>query len=146
MHLSVINCLITLPTFYSQWNEIICEKLISQIQALRGKKIVTRVSSVTRLGDFWKFLGTELLAKIVQIFSNIFGLIWNRSLFTLNWCGYFLGNLWEIIGLLFTPTSGHTYRARFLLHFLFHFLRFSKRVYCNFAIKQSFISIQFSNF
>ena len=121
MHLSVINCLITLPTFYSQWNEIICEKLISQIQALRGKKIVTRVSSVTRLGDFWKFLGTELLAKIVQIFSNIFGLIWNRSLFTLNWCGYFLGNLWEIIGLLFTPTSGHTSRVRFLLHFFISF-------------------------
>ena len=47
---------------------------------------------VTRLGNFLKFLGTKLLAKLTQIFRNNFGILWKMALFTLNWCGYFLGN------------------------------------------------------
>ena len=30
-------------------------------------------TSVTRLGDFWTFLGTKFLAKVAQIFGNILG-------------------------------------------------------------------------
>ena len=54
------------------------------------KAKTTKRTSVTRLGDFWKFLGTKFLAKVAQIFSNNVGLCWKMELFTLNWCGYFL--------------------------------------------------------
>ena len=39
------------------------------------------VSSVTRLGDFLKFLGTKLCAKVAQIFSNNFWLLWKNGTF-----------------------------------------------------------------
>ena len=76
---------------------------------LQGFKILcnTGLVSVTRLGDFWKFLGTKFLAKVAQILSNIFGQLLITTLFTLNWCIYFLGNFWRKLG-YFTPTSGHS--------------------------------------
>ena len=55
-------------------------------------------TSVTTLGDFWKFLRTKFLEKVAQIFSNIFRLLWKMALFRLNWCGYFLGNFWRKLG------------------------------------------------
>ena len=54
--------------------------------------------SVTRLCDFWKFLGTKILVKVAQIFSKNIGLLWKTAFFTLNWCGWFLGNFWRKLG------------------------------------------------
>ena len=51
-------------------------------------------NSVTRLGDFLKFLGTKFLAKVAQILSNIFGLLLRTALFTLT----DLCTFWAIFG------------------------------------------------
>ena len=62
---------------------------------------------VTRWGDFSNFLGTKFFAKIAQIFSNILRLLWKMAFYVkLMWILF--GQLMEKIGLLFTPTSGHT--------------------------------------
>ena len=52
-------------------------------------------SSVTRLGDFLKFLVIWLLYKVAQKAWWILGLKWNATLFMLNSCDYFLGNIWK---------------------------------------------------
>ena len=39
-------------------------------------------ASVTRLGAFWKFLMTNLLAKVAQIFGNCLGYFEKTSIFT----------------------------------------------------------------
>ena len=58
------------------------------------------MNSVTRLGDVWKFLGTNFHTKVAQMLSGIFGL-----LFKLLWIHF--GQLLEKFGLLFTSTTGH---------------------------------------
>ena len=35
--------------------------------------------SVTRLGDFWKFVGTKFLAKVAKKFATILGLLWKMA-------------------------------------------------------------------
>ena len=48
---------------------------------------------VTRLGNFWKFLGTKFHVKVVPakvaIFCKKIRLWWKMVLFMLNWFGYF---------------------------------------------------------
>ena len=55
---------------------------------------------MTRLGNFWKFLATNLLTKVAQKIVDFWAIK--------NGCGYFLGNLWKHLGNFFPSTSGHT--------------------------------------
>ena len=59
------------------------------------------VSSVTRLGDFWKFLATKFVAKVAQTIGNILGNVEKPYSHVKNCCCYFLGNLWKHLWLLF---------------------------------------------
>ena len=74
------------------------------LQLINAKKSFI-IISVTRLGDFWKFLGTKFLAKEAQILSNNFGTLWKMELFASicvdtfwanfveNWATYF--SIWS---------------------------------------------------
>ena len=66
--------------------------------------------SVTRLGDFSKFL-----AKVAKNFSKNFGLLWKMAFYL----KLLFGQLLEKIGLFFTPTSGHTDFVALLLNAYF---------------------------
>ena len=54
-----------------------------------------------QIGRFLKFLATEFLAKVAQIFSNNFGLLWKMDLFTVFWATFvdnwatFCSNIWS---------------------------------------------------
>ena len=63
-------------------------------------------SSVTRLGDFLKFLATILFTKVTQKMFT-FGLLWQRSINVKTTVDIFR-QLVETFGQLFTPTTGHT--------------------------------------
>ena len=39
---------------------------------------MSKLASVTRLGDFWKFLATNFLIKVAQIFCNFVGCLFSR--------------------------------------------------------------------
>ena len=54
--------------------------------------------SVTRLGDFWKFLGTKILAKEAQMIGNFLGYIEKTSLLCKNCIVYFLDDFWKKLG------------------------------------------------
>ena len=84
----------------SSWNERCVEAHSCKFEASASNWRLdhTNCSSVTRLGDFWKFLGTKFLEKVAQILSNNFGLLWKMALFMLNWCEYFLGNFCRKLG------------------------------------------------
>ena len=63
-------------------------------------------ASVTRLGDFWKFL-VAIFKKVAQIISNFLGYFekphsYVKTAVATSWV------ILETIGLLFKPTSGHT--------------------------------------
>ena len=64
-------------------------------------------SSVTRLGDFLKFLATKFLAKEAQMIGNFFGLFEKPHPYVKTELATFCTTFGKI-GLLFTPTSGHT--------------------------------------
>ena len=71
-------------------------------------RLLLRCQCETRLGDFWKFLATKFVTKVVQIIgNNLLGLFIKNWLLCKNCCGYLWVNL-ETFGPLFTPTSGHT--------------------------------------
>ena len=64
-------------------------------------------SSVSRFGDFWKVLATKFLAKVAKMIGNFLGYLEKTHYYVkLHWLLF--GQLLEKIGLLFTPTSGHT--------------------------------------
>ena len=65
------------------------------------------IISVTRLGDFWKFLATNFLTKVTQIFGNFLGYCEKHYFVSKNSCGSFWGIIWKIWA-TFNPTSGHT--------------------------------------
>ena len=71
----------------------------------------TNDSSVTRLGDFWKFLLTYILTKIAQIFVH-FGVIRTHSFWRWKIFGYLFRQLLAEFGQLKTPASGHTANMR----------------------------------
>ena len=65
------------------------------------------MTSVTRLGDFLKFLATKFQAKVEQMIGNFLGYFENFPFYVkLVWLLF--GQLLEKFGLLFTPTSGHS--------------------------------------
>ena len=47
-------------------------------------------NSVTRLGDFWKFLVTNYLSKVAQMFGDFWGIL--KTLLFNHCSGFFLGN------------------------------------------------------
>ena len=63
--------------------------------------------SVTRLGEFSKFLTTNFFTKVAQIFGNNLGNFTVYHIFRKSCFGYFLGNIGKL-GLLLIPISGHT--------------------------------------
>ena len=83
------------------WKQIFHPHSLQLINAKKSFIII----SVTRLGDFWKFLGTKFLAKEAQILSNNFGTLWKMELFASicvdtfwatfveNWATYF--SIWS---------------------------------------------------
>ena len=56
------------------------------------------ISSVTRLGDFWKFLMTNFLTKVAQIYVKTFWAFWMHPVSSVYCCGYFLGKFRIILG------------------------------------------------
>ena len=63
------------------------------------------------VGPDWRFL--KVLGDMVSIKSSpkawlIFGLEWKATFFMLNYCGYFLGNVWKNLGNFFNSASGHS--------------------------------------
>ena len=64
--------------------------------------------SVTRLGYFRKVFATNFLATVAQTLGLFWGYIVKFHILRKKCCGYFLGNIWDIIWLLFISTSGHT--------------------------------------
>ena len=65
-------------------------------------------SQCDHIGRFLEFLGKKINHKSSSNVLWPFGQLWKPSLFKINWWGYFLANVWKILGLLFIPTSGHT--------------------------------------
>ena len=57
--------------------------------------------SVTRLSHFRKFSATNFLTKVAQL-SRRYELLWKPSVFSKNYCSYFLGNLWQIFGYFYS--------------------------------------------
>ena len=54
--------------------------------------------SVTRFGDFWKFLVTNFLTKVAQIYKRSWDYFEKTSLLGKNCFGYFLGNFLKHLG------------------------------------------------
>ena len=79
-------------------------------------QLLATVTSVTRLGDFLKFLVTCFLTKVTQLFLFLFGLFGQRYLWSKNCCSHFLGNFWK-----FWPT----FYFNILSHWLWAFVHFS---------------------
>ena len=65
--------------------------------------------SVTRLGDFWKFLLKNILKQVVQISGEFrANCFWKPLLFKQKQMLLFFGQLLETFGPLLISTSGHT--------------------------------------
>ena len=62
---------------------------------------------MTRLGDFLKFLATKFLAKEAQMIGNFLGYFEKPHSYVKTELATFWATFGKI-GLLFTPTSGHT--------------------------------------
>ena len=65
-------------------------------------------TSVTRFGDFWKFLATNLRTKVAKKDCLLFGQFLKKVTLCKNSCYIYLGNFWKQLGHIFTPISGHT--------------------------------------
>ena len=62
---------------------------------------------LTRLGAFWKFLATNLLTKVSQIFGDFLNFI-TKPAFKQKVLRLLFGQPFETFRLLIIPTSGHT--------------------------------------
>ena len=67
--------------------------------------VVRMVVSVTRLGDFWKFLATKFLAKEVQIIGKFLG-YFEKPLMK-KCIGYFLHIFWKKLGYFLLQHLSH---------------------------------------
>ena len=65
-------------------------------------------SSVTRLGDFCKFLATKFIVKEAQLIDNFLGYFEKPHSYAKTALATFWATFGEKIGLLFTPSSGYT--------------------------------------
>ena len=87
-----------------------------------------------QIGQLLKVLGNKILAKVALIFCNNFGNC-KKTLFMLNWCGYFMGNFWRQLGyfslqhlVTWPHSSNYTYfYYRLILRKLFSFVSSSSR-------------------
>ena len=69
------------------------------------------VNSVTRLGDFWKFLETKFIVKEAQMIGNFMGYFQKPYSYLKTALATFCATLGKPLHwLLFTPTFGHTTR------------------------------------
>ena len=53
---------------------------------------------MTRLGNLWKFLVTNLPKKVAKLYGDFFWLEWKTSFISLNCCCQFLGYNWKNFG------------------------------------------------
>ena len=56
--------------------------------------------SVTRLGNFWKFLATIFVTKVAQMIWNFLGNVEKPYSYEQNCCCHFLGNFWKQLELI----------------------------------------------
>ena len=63
------------------------------------------LASVTRLGDFWKFLAKNFDMKVPKIFDNLLG--YYKKHLRKNYCGFFLANLWKLWATLYSIIWSH---------------------------------------
>ena len=66
------------------------------------------MTSVTRLGDFWKLLGTNFLSKVAQMFVDFLGSLEDHNFISQTGVWLIFGQLLKKIGQLIISTSGHT--------------------------------------
>ena len=60
------------------------------------------LQSVTRFVEFWKFLVTNFLTKVAQIFGNLGGYFGNHDFLMKNYCWLFWDNFLKILGYFLT--------------------------------------------
>ena len=72
--------------------------------------------SVTRLGDFWKFLATNILTKVAQIFGNFLGCCEKHYFVSKNCCGSFLGRVWKNWATFYSNIWSHCVWTTFFLN------------------------------
>ena len=96
-------------------NDFLKRRLLKHFWFFFSSKLpsVCVASSVTRLGDFFKFLVTNYLSKVAQILWWLFGISWKHHFFRKNGSGYIFGQLEIKLGYFFNPLSGHAGRLRF---------------------------------
>ena len=63
--------------------------------------------SVTRLGDFWKLLLTNLHAKAAQIFGHTLGSFEKCNFLSRNCFCHFLGNIWQFFTIFYSYLWSH---------------------------------------
>ena len=63
--------------------------------------------SVTRLGDFWKFLVTKFHAKVAQIIGNYLGCLEKYQFEIKNRCVHFWATLWKIWATFYSIIWSH---------------------------------------
>ena len=69
------------------------------LRRVQGKRLTNKKPiSVTRLGDFWKFLATKFVKKVAQMIGNFLSSVEKPYSCVQNCCCYFLGNFWKHLG------------------------------------------------
>ena len=71
--------------------------------------ILSLETSVTRLGDFWKFLVKVVVIKVAQMYSDFFGYFENNT-FQVKTAVGTIGHLLEKFGLLYLNILPHCFR------------------------------------
>ena len=99
------------------WPQNLCEKRDEKFSSSKRKTnfaLIEMITGhrliVTRFGNFWKFLVTNILTKVTQIFGDTLG-YFERHNFRV---ATVVGSLWATFvknWLLFISTSGHTGRG-----------------------------------
>ena len=104
-----------LRTLFSCYTRLLvqCLKLF-RFKASEYILSVSRVISVTRLGNFFIFLAINFITKVAQMFGDFLGSCEKHCFLKSNLIGYFWGNFWKNLG-FFISTSGHTDYVPYLL-------------------------------
>ena len=77
-------------------------------QVLFDEFLLSRLSSVTGLVDFWKFLATKFLPKWAQMIGNFVGSFEKPTFYVKTALATFWATYVIKFGYFFTPTFGHT--------------------------------------
>ena len=86
-------------------------------------------ANVTRLGDFWKFLVTNFLTKVAQMYVDFLDIL-KTSIFM----DKLFRHYWNIFGLLYISVSGHTAHCSLVLTWNY----FNSHNYGNIEIRSNF--------